>query len=547
MLVKLVTEALASQSQGNLSGAMIAYKRIQRQFPDFVDAWINGSIILRLMGRIDEALNVASHASTLSPNNPSAYFVLASAHQSLKAFGEAIHYYQKALECDPAYIQALISLAEIFAESERYQEAMDTAQRAVALDSENPNAICALANAQQKLDIIDEATNNYRHALKCAPSHQPALTRLAALYFDSGDFAGALELENRALQHYPSDPLLLITRSRVKLHLMDLAGAESDVKRALELDANQQVARSFLVVLLLLQHRYREGWASQRARGYYSVGSVTERNLGKPYWKGEALEGQTLLVFAEHHGFGDSIQFARYFPYIKQKYGCRVILLTYKPMKRLLEGVPGLDGLVVEGEPLPHFDAIVPVLGLPVVMDIDASGIPPPTEIIAEGSPLPELRSSGLKVGLVWGGNPVHIEDAQRSISPRHFDSLADILGIAWYGLQIPPAVEPPALPGFIDMSPHISDFMDTARIARQLDLIVTVDTSVAHLTASLNLPTILLLKYIPDWRWGFGGQTPWYPSVTILRQQTPKNWEKVIQSLKERIQAHANTRPTTG
>ncbi|MDR1842082.1 MAG: tetratricopeptide repeat protein [Holophagales bacterium] len=468
LLVKLATEAMARQSQGDKSGALIVYKRIQRQFPKFPDAWINASVILF--------------------------------------------------------------------EAKRYEEALDMALRAISLGPENPDALCALANANQHLGNINEAVDCFQRTLRYNPNHVPALSNLAGIYARTGKFAEALELENRAIQIQPDNAVLFGNRGHTKMRALDMAGAEADLKQALRLDANNNQARWNLAYVQLLQRRYQEAWSNFRARLHLDEWSGNKQNFGKPNWKGEALNGRTLLIHIEQ-GFGDALQFVRFVPQLK-RYGGRVMLMAYQPLKRLLSNLPGVEKLIIEGEPLPDFDLVVPLMELPVILNAglsDLAPLPPPT--LPDCKPLPEFARPGFKVGFVWAGNPTHTNDALRSMSPRFLDELADMSGIAWYGLQTPPCAEPPSLPGFIDLSPHMNDFMDTAQMTRQLDLIVTVDTSMAHLVGFLRLSAIILLAYMPDWRWGLDDErTPWYPALTLLRQPAHGDWRTVIGMLRERI-----------
>ena len=475
LLLELFKEALLRQLQGSRNLALIAYKRIQEQFPGFVDGWTNASVVLCEMGR--------------------------------------------------------------------YAEALDMALRAVETGPENPSAYCALANARQSLGDFDDAVVNFQKALEYDPAHFPALTNLAGIYVRDGNFAAALELDTRAIQAKPSQSALWVNRGYTKLWALDMAGAEADLKHALELSANNALARWNLAYVHMLQNRYREAWPNFKAREELPEWSGNRDRLGfeKPRWNGEELKGRALLIYSEQ-GFGDTIQFARFIPRLRQ-YGGRVLLLTYEPLKRFLTAyLPDIDGLIMAGAPLPPFDAVIPLMDLPMILKANAPELAPlPPPILPGCEPLPELDRPGLKAGLVWAGNPTHLNDAQRSINPRHLDALADMKDIAWYGLQKPPSDEPPELPGFIDMSPRMGDFMDTAQIARQLDLIVTVDTSVAHLAGSLGLPTFVLLPYLPDWRWSLNSQqTPWYPTLTLLRQPTHGDWQSVISTLKKLIQRHA-------
>ena len=474
LLIKLATEALAHQSRGNKSGALVAYKRIQRQFPDFVDAWVNGSIVLFDMGRAEEALSMAMRAVEIDPGNPHAHCALANAHQSLGRLGEAAAHFRKAIECDP--------------------------------------------------------------------KNAPALSNLAGICARDGNFAEALELDDRAVQAQPLNPALWGNRGHTKMRTLDMAGAEADLKQALELDSNNALARWNLAYVQLLQHRYREAWPNFRARQDLAEWSGNRQDFGKPHWSGEPLNGRVLLIYTEQ-GFGDTLQFVRFIPRL-ERYGGRCALLTYGALKRLLSDLPGIDSLALEGEPLPDFDLVVPLMELPVILNADSSDLAPvPPPALPDCPPLPELARPGFKVGLAWIGNPTHTNDALRSMNPRFLDKLADMDGIAWYGLQKPPSAEPPGLPGFIDLSPRMGDFMDTAQIARQLDLIVTVDTSMAHLAGFLGIPAVVLLAYLPDWRWGLNDEhTIWYPysDFLLVRQPAHGDWNGAVDLLRARIMEFA-------
>jgi Flp pilus assembly protein TadD len=473
-LAKLLAEAEACQSQGNHSGALIAFKRLQRQFPDFADAWINASALLRDIGRDDEAMAMA--------------------------------------------------------------------QRGIELDPENPKAHCELAMAYKKQGHDDEAAFHYQKALEYDPKHVNALARLAEIYFRKDCFTEALGLNDSAIQAEPSHSSLWAFRGIIKIQTLDFAGAEADLLQAMKLNPKNAHAPLQLALALLLQGRCKEAWPHIDASRSLGLDWNTRQDFGKPHWNGETLNERTLLVYSTHHdsgGLGDVIQFVRFFPGMQQQYGCCIQLLTYKSLKRLLAGIPGIDGIVGEGEPLPPFDVAAPITELPQLLKIDLSNLAPPTVILPKPSPMHQIDRTGFKVGLVWTGSPTNTMDAIRNISPRFLDELADMPGLAWCSLQVPPDENPPRLPGLVDLSPHLSDFMDTAQVAQQLDLVITVDTSVAHLAGSLGIPTIVLLPRVPDWRWGLqGDSTPWYPSATLLRQPMHGDWASVVGMLKAKLEA---------
>jgi Tfp pilus assembly protein PilF len=442
----------------------------------------------------------------------------------------------------PGFADAWTNGSVVLFEMGRFDEALAMARRAAELAPESPSAHCAAANALQSLGRPGEAAAGFGEAVRLDSAHAPALTNLAGLLAEAGDFGRSLELHGRAIEARPDSPVLWGNRGSARIKALDMAGAEADCLRALGMDAGCGVAQWNLAIIRLLQGRYREAWPYFASHG--AGWRRYKRDMGAPHWGGGSLGGASLLVYTEHHGFGDAVWLARFFPQARRQCGGRVLLLTFEPMRRLLDGLPGLDALYVEGETLPDYGAAVPLMELPVALDIDFASLPPPIAIRAEDAPLPGPAAGGLRVGLVWAGNRQHTNDAHRSMDPRLLDALADAGGpgrIAWYGLQKPPAPDPPRLPGFTDLSPWMGDFMDTARMVRQLDLLVSVDTSTAHVAGSLGVPTVLLLPRLPDWRWGLHStRTPWYPSFTLLRQPAHGDWAGVVEALKGEIRSRA-------
>jgi tetratricopeptide (TPR) repeat protein len=477
-LAKFFSEAMSRQAAGDRGGALLAYKRIQRHFPGFVDAWINASTLLCGM--------------------------------------------------------------------ERFEEALGMAEAAVGLDEANEAAVYALADARIKLGRLDEAEASLLGLIERAPTHFQAIIALAAAYAEKKRFAESLALYDRAAGLDPSNAPLLARRGMAKMKALDVSGAESDFRSALGLGFDNDPVRMQLAISLLLQHRYREAWKQFGSK--MVLGATFQiKGTAKPRWRGEPLHGGALLVGTHHHGFGDAIQLSRLMPLAKEAAGGRVLLSAHEPLKRLLGGVPGIDGLVDLEEQVPDFDAHIGILELPIVLDIEASALPPPIDIPAPGAPPPlGAAVEGFKVGLNLVTSLAYVNDSGRSIDPRLLDELADVEGagrIAWYGLQKPPSQEPPRLPGFADVSSRMGDFMDTAQMVRQMDLVVTVDTAMAHLAGSLRVPTLVLLTRLPDWRWGLGGTTPWYPTVRLLRQPAHGDWRSVVAMLKSEIAGMMDSR----
>jgi Flp pilus assembly protein TadD len=471
-LVRLFTEALSHQARGDAGAALIAYKRAQRQFPDFADAWANASVLLCNMERLDEALAAAERALGLDPGNKAALYGLAVTHRSLGRTKEAEAGLRGLIEADPCHYQAILALAKIHADERRYAESLRLLDRAVGIE--------------------------------------------------------------------PSRGALLVMRGIMKMWATDLPGAEADFRAAMALGAANDSVRINLAISLLLQGRYREAWPLFGPK--MALGTLFEMyDTGNRRWDGGPLHGGALLVRTNFHGFGDVMQFSRFMPLTRMLAGGPVLFSVYEPTLRLARLALGEASGVVQARDEPRVDAVTHILELPVVLNVDSAALPPPTSFpLPDAPPPPEMLRPGIRVGLAWSGNPAHSCDAQRSMGPRDLDALAGVPGIAWYGLQKPPAEDPPRLPGFTDMSRLMGDFLDTALVARHLDAMVTVDTSMLHLAASLGVPTFALLAHFPEWRWGLGGTTPWYPSVRLIRQGAPGDWAGAVERLGAELAAMA-------
>jgi hypothetical protein len=265
-------------------------------------------------------------------------------------------------------------------------------------------------------------------------------------------------------------------------------------------------------------------------------------------WLGDGpIEGKTILVFADE-GLGDAIQFARYIPMLAAR-GARVILFVDPPLVSLLSGLSGVFRLLKSSEPLPDFDLHCPLGSLPLAFRTRLESIPSedylpqPAEALTQAweSRLHRLGPRGkLRVGLAWSGNPSHWDDANRSLPLQKLSPLLD-LDVAFISLQKDPRPHDKAQlekTDIVDLTAEITDFADTAALMSCLDLVITVDTSVAHLASALGRPTWILLPQRPDWRWLLGrDDSPWYSSVRLFRQDERRDYAPVIERVREALQ----------
>jgi hypothetical protein len=314
--------------------------------------------------------------------------------------------------------------------------------------------------------------------------------------------------------------------------------ALASLDRALALNPGLAGARLNRAVIELVQGRLAEGFRDYEARWQTQLFSRAGRGFAQPQWQGETLAGRTLLLHPEQ-GVGDTIQFCRYVTLVMARVDGPVIFEVPKPLRPLFEGkFPGVR-LVAQGEKLPPFDLHCPLLSLPHVLGTDLASVPAPVGYL-RADPVRATRwrnrlvpAGSPRIGLVWSGDPKHANDRSRSLP---LASLLPLVGSGARLFALQPRVREAdratlaATPAIIDLGCDFSDFADTAAAISALDLVISADTSVAHLAAALGKPTWVLLPFAPDWRWLLGREdSPWYPTVRLFRQEARGDWDSVI------------------
>jgi hypothetical protein len=300
----------------------------------------------------------------------------------------------------------------------------------------------------------------------------------------------------------------------------------------------------------LLLGDFATGWKEREARWRVAGLPVVRWDGGEPLWRGESLKGKTILAYSDE-GLGDALQFARYVPMLAER-GARVVLVVPDSLHALLSTTPGVwQCLPSSATTLPAIDVWCPLSSLPLVFETRADSIPPPLRLSAPADRIKAWRSrlgahDKLRVGLVWSGNPTHPNDRSRSIA---LPSLARLLDVdaTFISLQRDPRPDDKAFllahTGIVDLTTHLTEFSETAALVQCLDLVITVDTSVAHLAGTLGCPTWVLLPHVPDWRWLLGrDDSPWYPSMRLFRQSDSRDYATVLDRVRAELRTLAST-----
>lgn len=463
-------------------------------------------------------------------------------------FDDAEHLCRAVLRAKPDHFDALHLAAVAQSRRGRHLEALADYDRALQFQPDNPEALHNRGNCLKELKRLDEALASYDRAVALRPDHAEALNSRGTCLRELGRVDEAMAGYDRALALRPDYAEALSNRGNCLKELKRLAEALADYERAIALRPDFAEAHYGQALCRLLLGDFDRGWTEHEWRWGTDQFRGTQRNFRQPLWRGEDIGGKTILLHGEQ-GLGDTIQFCRYVPLIRAR-GAQVILEVARPLQTLMAGLAGARQIIAKGEPLPDFDWHCPLLSLPLAFGTRLKTIPAATpylhaSAVAAKHWFEQLgRTKRPLVGLAWSGNPRLKNDRNRSIALRELLPLLDS-GATFVSLQkdvreADAAVlrERGDLQHFGD---RLTDFSDTAALISCLDLVISVDTSVAHLAGAMAMPTWILLPHVPDWRWLLDrGDSPWYPSARLFRQDRTRQWDGVIGRLKDALVSFA-------
>jgi Flp pilus assembly protein TadD len=476
------------------------------------------------------------------PREAQARFDKALEWQALGRRLDAARCYMEALQLFPGFFEAAYNLGLTFQEMGQVEQALACYRQAVRIKPDFAMAWGNLGVACRDAGQIQEAVDCFHQVLRFRPGAPDALNNLGNALRAQLDHAQAIACFREALRHSPADAQIHVNFGNAWRESGNPAEAANSLHRAIELRPDLPEAHWDLAFALLLQGDFLRGFEEYEWR--WRRAGFAPRPFPFPAWRGEDPRGRALLVYAEQ-GAGDAIQFVRLVTALADR-GARLVLECPSSLVALFESVEGAHRVIPRGE-LPaelRFDGHVSLLSLPFLLQVTLDTIPaktpylrPPAGREARLPALPDSHASHLKVGLVWRGNPQHKNDRHRSIPAELLEPLLAVPGVVFYSLQVgAPPGEPPPRPPFdklIDLTTLIHDFADTALLMKQLDLVISVDTSTVHLAGALGQPAWLLLPCAPDWRWLLGrSDSPWYPTLRLFRQPLPGDWAAVVRDV---------------
>jgi tetratricopeptide (TPR) repeat protein len=452
------------------------------------------------------------------------------AHLQMGNGPAAIMAFKRVLSRDPNQIDAWSNIAAVLREQGRTAEALEACEKALVILPGHLPALCTRASLHGDMGEFENAEALYRQVLAVQPDYFVAQFHLGWALYQQGRLKEALEADDRTIALNSEVAAAHLNRGYTLMKLNRLDESEQAVLRALEIDPGLSLAHWNLAFVRLLAGRMKEAWPEFHWRWKVREALPGQRPFAQPQWKGEPFVGRTLLVWAEQ-GFGDSIQFVRYLSSVKAL-GGTVILQIQPALKSLMSTCLGADLVLSEQDALPPFDLQVPILDLPYLA-CPGVEVYQPKRALAQA-----LADDGrVRIGLVWSGNPNQKDNRTRSIPASALEPLAALQEVAWFSLQKPqPGSPQEALPAALsarDLDPYLETFADTAFALDHLHLLITVDTSVAHLAGAMGCPALVLLSFSPDWRWLTEGEAcPWYPTFRLYRQPSPGDWMSVVRRL---------------
>ncbi|WP_426407499.1 tetratricopeptide repeat protein [Bradyrhizobium ganzhouense] len=533
------------------------------QQPDAAAQWIGRAVqqapkaeylltlatVQERQGRFEDARRHYSHALSLKPDDAVLQNHLGNLLWQLAQSDEAVLHYQQALKLNPQYWEPAQNCGMLQLKLGRHADAIKCFDVAEKL---NPSAALYQMRAVclSAVNRFEDAQADYEKSIALDPSLAETHNNLGLLHWRFGRLEQAFACFDRALALRPDFHAVLNNKAVVLLHLQLLDEAFATLRRSLAAAPNDAQTLFYLATLQLLTGDFEHGWPAREARWRLPSVGLVDRGFSQPLWLGnQPIAGKTILLHSDE-GLGDAIQFARYVPMVAAL-GAKVILEVEPPIQQCLGGIAGVVECVSRSSS-PAFDLHCPLGTLPLAFKTRLDTIPlaqayvpapPAARVKAWGSRLgPRTR---IRVGLVWAGNPDHKNDHNRSMTLRTLVPLLDC-DVQFVSLQKGIRDQDRAFlaerSDIIDLTQHLTDFSETAALISCLDLVISVDTSVAHLAGALGAPVWTMVPFNPDWRWLLNrDDSPWYQSMKLFRQPTRGDWASVVDDVRRELESLAS------
>jgi len=584
----LVSRNPADQPEQDIQKARNIFDALAQGFPPNADLFFIQGIIDFRLGNRKEAETWMAKALSMEPQSAVVVYIYAAMHLLQGRLNAAFLLLMRAISLKPDHAEAYWLISYILLRHNNLPGALSAIDKTLLINPQNAEAQSDKGSILKKMGRLTEAAECFKKAILLKPDDYKHINNLGVVYFLQNDIDGAEKMYQQVLSKNPACPETLSNLSAIQRlkgnmdealrnclkalalrpdypdglnnlgNLLKDAGRMEEAitvyRKALQLNPdNAELHKNYAMALLAAAH-FDEGWREYEWRWKSQQLRNALRPLSKPEWKGETHEGQTVLIRAEQ-GLGDSIQFCRYIPLIKDL-GLRVILEVPPSLKRLMETLSGIDHVVTTGETIPPFDFHCPMMNLPTLFQTTPETIPAhlpyltadAEEISAWRSRVEAAAKGCFKVGLVWAGSSrshspdLIATDRKRSMVPELLAPLTDVPNVQYFSLQ-KGRMPAPAHFQVIDWMDECQDLADTAALIMNLDLVISVDTAIAHLTGALGKPVWIMNRFNSCWRWLTGREdSPWYPGLLrLFNQKIMGDWNEVIMRIRAALEDIGN------
>ena len=540
-----IAQAHSLSSAGRYAEALALVVGELAQHPDDGELLFARASVLFDWGRIRESREGFLRVETTGLSRTALYLNLAWCCHLLHLSEEAERHARKAIDLDPSAVAGHFGLGTILQRLKQYPAAMASYERVLELSPDYADAAAGVAHCRLEQHEYVDAEDWMGRAIALAPERPQFWTNLGVAVANQERYAEAIEAFRRAaeLESASGTPVESALDWGFALIRMGQDQAAAELYRQHLPELPDPRAHGHYALALLALGQFREGWEQYEFRWLQDPHLSNRPDFSQPVWAGQSLSGKTILLRVEQ-GAGDIIQFARFAVAFKAL-GATVVLQVRPEITRLAQGFEGVDRVFAPPTPPPPFDYYIHLMSIPRALGTEVGTIPATVPYL-HVDPIESLRwaarieGGGLKVGLAWAGNPAHPNDRYRSILLDALNGLWQLQGVRYFSLQKP--LKPGELEKFptamTNLGPDLEDFADTAAVIAQLDLVICVDTALAHLAGALGKPVWVMLPAIGDFRWLEGrDDNPWYPTMRLFRQRRLGEWSEVVARVRAALQ----------
>jgi tetratricopeptide (TPR) repeat protein len=531
---------------GQLAEAEVLYKKLLKILPRHPAILTALGTIALQQGQFTHACMLLGKSLKLEPNQPSAQSNRGIAFIQLARLTEAAVCFETAIRLKPDYFEACNNLGNVLHDLRRFDEALSHFDRAIAIKPDYAEAYSNRGNVLQDLGRFTEALQWFERTISLKPEYAQAYYNHGNALKELDRPAEAVISFERAIALLPNHVEAHNNRAMALQQLKQLDRAIAGFDQAIAINSNYPDPYWNKALLKILLGQYEEGWQLYEWR-WRNQFKFHIRKFKQPLWLGEPTAADKILLVYPEQGLGDFIQFCRYVPMLESKFA-RVVIEAPDSLMPLLRTLKGNVTLVEQGQPLPEFDLQIPIMSLPLAFKTTVNDIPSPIHYLYSDRDKQTYwqerlgKKTRLRIGLAWSGAAKHVNDRNRSIPLMQLRPLLT-LAHEFHCLQTEIREADKAfLNQYGQLRMHLDalhDFADTAALINEMDLIISVDTSVAHLAGALGKPVWILLPFLPDYRWMLDRRdSPWYPGAILYRQPAAGNWASVVFDVTQDLEA---------